>query len=419
MRNTAIISALATTTALLVASATWAQQIDEAAKATYETGIAAVRALKSVEMTTAMTVKGIEAGMVPADFGAPTVFACEFTDGGQIPIGRLFLAPTGADPAWRCAFDGKEAILVETAAKEYKTSSGDMWVFVLGQHMSSIPQWIFETRMMDPAQEGAPTLTSASNVGTETLDGVECQVVKIERAVSYGEEDEAEKLTITETIAFGTGDSLPRRVELVTTVSGDPTGGMAMVSTFTGVKANPALESSMFSTTAPEGFTKAAEPEAGAEMSQPELKFKVGDAAPEFTLKTIAGEEVSLASLKGKVVLLDFWATWCGPCKAAMPEMQKIADDYKDKGVVVYGINVWEKKEDAAKKYIESKGFTYPTLLSGDDLAKQYGITSIPTLVVIGKDGKIAKTEVGFGGAEALRKAIDEAVAAVFLSSAN
>ncbi len=412
MRNPAIISVLTSTTALAVASATWAQQIDEAAKATYEKGIAAVRSLKSLQLDSAMTVTGVPAEMLPPGFGAPVTFAVEFVAGKQIPLARMFVAPNGATPEWRCAYDGKDAILVDNATKEFQTSDGDMWIFVLGQHMSSLPQWLLETQMSDPSDPEAPKLTSATTVGTETLDGAECTVVKVERVASFGEGDEAESMTFTETIAFANSDSLPRRVEAVTTASSQPTEAMSMLSTYTAVKANPALESAMFNTTAPEGFKKAAEPDAGAEMSQPELKFKVGDAAPEFTLKSIAGEEVSLASLKGKVVLLDFWATWCGPCKAAMPEMQKIADDYKDKGVAVYGINVWEKKEDAAKKYIESKGFTYPTLLSGDDLAKQYGITGIPTLVVIGKDGKITKTEVGFGGAEALRKAIDEAVAA-------
>ncbi len=413
MLNSAFISVLATTSVLAVASTTsWAQQIDEAAKATYENGIAAVRALKSIQMDSAMTVTGVPEGMLPPGFGAPATFACEFSAGGQIPIGRLFVAPAGADRPWSCAFDGKDAILIDNTTKEYQSSSGDMWIFVLGQHMASLPQWMMETRMGDPTDPDSPKLVSATNVGTETLDGTECSVVKIQRVATFGEGDEAETMTFTETIAFAASDSLPRRVEAVTTTASQPTEAMSMKSTYTAVKANPALESAMFSTTAPEGYKKAEQPDAGAEMSQPELKFKVGDTAPDFTLKTIAGEEVSLASLTGKVVLLDFWATWCGPCKAAMPEMQKIADDYKDKGVVVYGVNVWEKKEDAAKKYIESKGFTYPTLLSGDDLAKAYGITGIPTLVVIGKDGKITETEVGFGGAEALRKAIDEAVAA-------
>ena len=112
-------------------------------------------------------------------------------------------------------------------------------------------------------------------------------------------------------------------------------------------------------------------------------------------------------------VVVDFWATWCGPCKAAMPSIQKISEDYKGKDVVVLGVNTWERDPDGAKKYMESKGFTYPCLGKGDDLATAYGMSGIPTLVVIGKDGKIVEIEVGFGpgGDTGLRTAIDKALA--------
>jgi thiol-disulfide isomerase/thioredoxin len=145
-----------------------------------------------------------------------------------------------------------------------------------------------------------------------------------------------------------------------------------------------------------------------------DLKVKAGDAAPDFKLKDTDGKEVSLDSLKGKVVLLDFWATWCGPCKAAMPLIQKIHEDYKSKGVAVYGVNTWEKKEGAGKKYMDDKKYTYGCLLAGDDLAsKGYGTSGIPTLVIIDKGGKIAMIEVGLGpdGDKKLRAAIDASLA--------
>jgi thiol-disulfide isomerase/thioredoxin len=92
--------------------------------------------------------------------------------------------------------------------------------------------------------------------------------------------------------------------------------------------------------------------------------------------------------------------------------MQKLHDEYKDNGVVILGVNTWEQKPDAAKDYIAKKKFTYGCLLKGDELAKAYGVTGIPTLVIIGKDGKVAATEVGLadpsGGG--LRKVIDAAL---------
>jgi thiol-disulfide isomerase/thioredoxin len=145
----------------------------------------------------------------------------------------------------------------------------------------------------------------------------------------------------------------------------------------------------------------------------PELAVKAGDAAPDFKLADLDGKEVTLASLKGKVVLLDFWATWCGPCKAAMPTIQKLHDEYKDKGVVILGVNTWEEKPQAAREYMTKRKFTYGCLLKGDELAQAYGVTGIPTLVIIGRDGRVAKVEVGLsdpsGGG--LRKAIDAALA--------
>src|SRR5262249_32574459 len=143
------------------------------------------------------------------------------------------------------------------------------------------------------------------------------------------------------------------------------------------------------------------------------LKFAAGDEAPAFALKDPAGKEVTLASLKGRVVLLDFWATWCGPCKAAMPSIQKLHEKYKGKSVTVLGVNTWERGgPDLAAKYMEKSGYTYGLVVKGDDLAKTYGISGIPTIVLIGPDGKILHIAVGFaeGEEEHLAKLIDKAL---------
>lgn len=147
---------------------------------------------------------------------------------------------------------------------------------------------------------------------------------------------------------------------------------------------------------------------------------KVGEPAPTFTLASLDGEEVSLADLKGQVVVLDFWATWCGPCKRGLPELQKVADWIVEQKmpVKVYAIDVWEngpvdKKTELVKKFWTDQKFTFPTLLDLDDsVVAKYGLSGIPATFVIGRDGKILQYHEGFdpGMTEKLKKELTEAV---------
>lgn len=116
--------------------------------------------------------------------------------------------------------------------------------------------------------------------------------------------------------------------------------------------------------------------------------------APEIELKDLEGNTVSLAKLKGKIVILDFWATWCGPCKASFPAMQKAVDTYKNnKDIVFLFINTFENVKDKkqnAKKFIDKMKYTFHVLLDEENkAANDYGVGGIPTKVVIGKDGNI------------------------------
>jgi thiol-disulfide isomerase/thioredoxin len=118
--------------------------------------------------------------------------------------------------------------------------------------------------------------------------------------------------------------------------------------------------------------------------------------APAFTLKTVDGKTVSLAGLKGKVVVLDFWATWCGPCRMTVPLVQKFHTQYAKKGVVVLGVNLRENAE-AVKGFVAEQKLTYRQLMDTDGrVANAYGVEGIPTLVVIDKKGNIALTHVGY-----------------------
>jgi peroxiredoxin/outer membrane lipoprotein-sorting protein len=123
----------------------------------------------------------------------------------------------------------------------------------------------------------------------------------------------------------------------------------------------------------------------------------VGKAAPDFTLDNLAGESVKLSDHRGKgIVILDFWATWCGPCVRAMPVLSKVSGKYADKGVQLYAVNLRED-EATIEQFLEKQELDVPVLLDRDGaIAQQYGVRGIPQTVIIDKQGKIQVIHQGF-----------------------
>lgn len=119
-------------------------------------------------------------------------------------------------------------------------------------------------------------------------------------------------------------------------------------------------------------------------------------AAPNFTLKDSDGRALQLADYKGKVVLLNFWATWCGPCKIEIPWFVEFEQKYKDRGFAVVGVAMDEDGWEVIKPYLNKNRINYRIALGTDIVAQQYGgVESLPTTFVIDKNGRIASTHVG------------------------
>ena len=119
-------------------------------------------------------------------------------------------------------------------------------------------------------------------------------------------------------------------------------------------------------------------------------------AAPEFELKDADGKTVRLSDYKGKVVLLDFWATWCGPCKIEIPWFIEFERTYKDKGFSVIGVSMDEEGWTAVKPFISELAINYRILQGSDSLAQLYGgVDALPTTFLIDRSGRIAATHVG------------------------
>ncbi|HUR34104.1 MAG TPA: TlpA disulfide reductase family protein [Vicinamibacterales bacterium] len=135
------------------------------------------------------------------------------------------------------------------------------------------------------------------------------------------------------------------------------------------------------------------------------------DARPanlDFTLKDVEGRDVSLQSYKGKVIVLDFWATWCGPCKVEIPHFIEFQQKYGSTGLQIVGISV-DDPVDKLAPYVKEMGMNYPVLqgLGHDAVQDAYGpILGIPVSVLISRDGKICATHTGLTGKDVFEREI-------------
>jgi peroxiredoxin len=130
--------------------------------------------------------------------------------------------------------------------------------------------------------------------------------------------------------------------------------------------------------------------------------IKMGQPAPDFTLQDLADKSVALSSFRGKkVVLVDFWATWCGPCRESMPSLQKLADKYQDHGLEILSLNQGEAPEPV-HDFIQKEKYTFHVLLDnkGEVGPGKYGVHGIPTMVLIDKNGVVQWIRVGYSGQE-------------------
>jgi cytochrome c biogenesis protein CcmG/thiol:disulfide interchange protein DsbE len=126
----------------------------------------------------------------------------------------------------------------------------------------------------------------------------------------------------------------------------------------------------------------------------------IGKPAPTFALPivangTSANPMLSLSELQGSAVVLDFWATWCGPCQAEAPLMNKLAQQFHEKGLVVVGVDTSEP-DGQAKAWAHAHGLLYPIVYdTNNETAERYGVTNMPTLIVISRSGKVTAVREG------------------------
>ena len=146
----------------------------------------------------------------------------------------------------------------------------------------------------------------------------------------------------------------------------------------------------------------------------PALAIEPGLAAPEFTLASARGP-VSLTALKGKVIYLDFWASWCGPCRQSFPWMNEMQAKYAAKGLQIVGVNLDANRGDADKFLTEVPAKFTVAFDPQGDTPKRYAIKGMPTSVLIGSNGKAIEVHSGFRADE--RQALEEAIASALAAA--
>jgi peroxiredoxin len=124
----------------------------------------------------------------------------------------------------------------------------------------------------------------------------------------------------------------------------------------------------------------------------------LGKKAPDFTLASVTGENFRLSSLKGKIVVLDFWAVWCGPCTDSMPFFQKLQDSYRTKGLEVVGLHVNDRTPptDEVKDFLDDLGIRYRNVVSTTEVDDSYLVYAMPTTYIVDRNGVVQKRHIGF-----------------------
>jgi thiol-disulfide isomerase/thioredoxin len=137
----------------------------------------------------------------------------------------------------------------------------------------------------------------------------------------------------------------------------------------------------------------------------------VATMAPDFTLESLDGKNTKLSDYRGKAVLLNFWATWCGPCKIEMPWFVDLQKQYGDQGLQIVGVAMDDSSKEDIAKFAKEMGVNYPVLIGKESVGDQYGgVPGLPESFFIGRDGKIVDRIMGLKGKAEIEDAIKKAL---------
>lgn len=220
---------------------------------------------------------------------------------------------------------------------------------------------------------------SIVHVGQKEINNTLCDVIEIK----YKEPDKTSRIFIA------VDDHLPRAWERRYLSARGKT--VTSILTIRDINLTVKVDDSTFQAKLPDGFNLKIAGRA------PPPALTEGSKVPNWTLKDSEGVERSLSDYRGKVVLLDFWASWCPNCVDAMETMQALHDEFADQGLALFGINCRDPVGEDVVGFIRGLGYTYPVLLDGNSITVQYQVAGIPAFVLIDPEGKLIYKSTGFG----------------------
>ena len=132
-----------------------------------------------------------------------------------------------------------------------------------------------------------------------------------------------------------------------------------------------------------------------------------GDMAPSYAAQTLDGESISLEGLRGQVVLVNFWATWCPPCRIEMPGFQRVYEDRREEGFVILGISTDRAGQGVVREFLEDRGITFPVTMASGQVVRDFGgVQALPTSFLIDREGRVRQEVKGIFAEPTLRMAV-------------